>query len=146
VDTIQLTDVISEILALPEWAPKLILLILVVGFVPALILAWAFELTPEGVKLEKDVVRGPRRSGCIWVCLSRAMNDNPELRVLVQQGYYDLATPAFAAEYMMDHLTIARQQQENITVELYDSRHMMYLHPPSLVKYKKDLANFTDND
>ena len=54
---LQLTDVVSEILALPEWAPKLILLLLVVGFVPALILAWAFELTPEGLKLEKDIVR-----------------------------------------------------------------------------------------
>ena len=53
----QLTDVVSDILALPEWAPKLILLILLVGFVPALILAWAFELTPEGIKREKDVVR-----------------------------------------------------------------------------------------
>jgi TolB-like protein/Tfp pilus assembly protein PilF len=53
---LQLTEVVSDILALPEWAPKLILLILVVGFVPALILAWAFELTPEGIKLEKDVV------------------------------------------------------------------------------------------
>lgn len=78
--------------------------------------------------------------------LSRAMNDNPELRVLVQQGYYDLATPAFATEYMMDHLTISSEQQKNITVELYDAGHMMYLHPPSLVKYKKDLADFIDND
>ena len=38
----QLTDVVSDILALPEWAPKLILLILVVGFIPALIMAWDF--------------------------------------------------------------------------------------------------------
>ena len=54
---LQLTDVVSEILVLPEWAPKLILLILVIGFVPALIFAWAFEMTPQGIKLEKDVVR-----------------------------------------------------------------------------------------
>ena len=54
---LQLTDVLTQILDLPEWAPKLILLMLVVGFVPALILAWAFELTPQGIKLEKDVQR-----------------------------------------------------------------------------------------
>ena len=78
--------------------------------------------------------------------LSRAMNDNPELRVLVQQGYYDLATPAFATEYMMDHLTINENLQKNIRVELYDAGHMMYLHPPSLVRYKKDLADFIDSD
>ena len=52
---LQITDVVADILLLPEWAPKLILLMLVIGFVPALILAWAFELTPEGIKLEKDV-------------------------------------------------------------------------------------------
>jgi len=54
---LQLTDVLTPILALPDWAPKLILLMLVIGFVPALIIAWAFELTPEGIKLEKDVNR-----------------------------------------------------------------------------------------
>jgi len=54
---LQLTETITDILVLPEWAPKLILLMLVIGFVPALILAWAFELTPEGIKLEKDVAR-----------------------------------------------------------------------------------------
>jgi homoserine dehydrogenase len=48
--------------------------------------------------------------------LSRAMNDNPELRVLVQQGYYDLATPAFATEYMMDHLTIAEKFDADIRI------------------------------
>ncbi len=50
---LQLTDVLTQILGLPDWAPKLILLMLVVGFVPALILAWAFELTPEGYQARK---------------------------------------------------------------------------------------------
>ncbi len=54
---LQLTDVLSEILELPLWAPKLVLLLLGVGFLPALIMAWAFELTPEGIKLEKEVDR-----------------------------------------------------------------------------------------
>ena len=54
---LQLTDVLTQILGLPDWAPKLILLMLLVGFVPALILAWAFEMTPQGIKLERDVKR-----------------------------------------------------------------------------------------
>jgi TolB-like protein len=54
---LQLTDVVGEILELPEWGGKLILLALVVGFIPALIIAWAFELTPEGVKRESEVDR-----------------------------------------------------------------------------------------
>jgi len=54
---LQITEVITPILGLPGWAPKLIFVILAVGFVPALIFAWAFELTPEGIKKEKDVDR-----------------------------------------------------------------------------------------
>jgi TolB-like protein len=60
---LQMTEVVSGILQLPDWAPKLILLILVVGFAPALIFAWAFELTPEGLKLEKDVPRAQSITG-----------------------------------------------------------------------------------
>ena len=54
---LQVTDVIAPILELPAWAPKLILVILAVGLAPALIFAWAFELTPEGLKRQKDVDR-----------------------------------------------------------------------------------------
>jgi TolB-like protein/Flp pilus assembly protein TadD len=54
---LQVFDVVGEILDLPEWGGKLILAMLVVGFFIALILAWAFELTPEGVKRESDVDR-----------------------------------------------------------------------------------------
>ena len=54
---LQIVDVVSPILELPEWAPKLILLILLIGLVPALIFAWAFEMTPEGIKKESEVDR-----------------------------------------------------------------------------------------
>ena len=53
----QIIDVITPILELPEWAPKLIFVFLAIGFFPALIFAWAFELTPEGLKPEKEVDR-----------------------------------------------------------------------------------------
>lgn len=54
---LQIIDVISPIFDLPIWAPKLVFVILVVGAVPALIFAWAFELTPEGLKKDADVDR-----------------------------------------------------------------------------------------
>jgi len=54
---LQIVDVITPLLELPEWAPKLIFVILAIGFFPALIFAWAFELTPEGLKREKEVDR-----------------------------------------------------------------------------------------
>jgi TolB-like protein/tetratricopeptide (TPR) repeat protein len=54
---LQIVDVISPIFELPGWAPKLIFVILAIGLVPALIFAWAFEITPDGVKKESEVDR-----------------------------------------------------------------------------------------
>lgn len=42
---------------IPDWAFRFVVILLVLGFVPALIFSWAFEITPEGIKREKDVVR-----------------------------------------------------------------------------------------
>ena len=47
---LQVADLFTDILELPEWAPKLVLLILVVGFAPALILSWAIDVTPDGLR------------------------------------------------------------------------------------------------
>ena len=44
-------------LRLPEWTATFVAVLLMIGFPVALILAWAFELTPDGVKKEKDVDR-----------------------------------------------------------------------------------------
>ena len=70
------------------------------------------------------------------------MQQNPSMRVLVQQGYYDLATPHLATEYYVDHLKIPDELRKNIYIEYYEAGHMMYVHEPSLVKYKEDLATF----
>ena len=49
----QVADVLSPILELPDWAPKLVFFLLAIGLIPALILAWAFELTPTGIKRDQ---------------------------------------------------------------------------------------------
>ena len=54
---LQVIDTVTPILSLPDYAPKLVLTILVIGFPAALLFAWAFELTPDGIKREKDVDR-----------------------------------------------------------------------------------------
>ena len=54
---LQVIDTLGPIFDLPEFAPKLVLTILGVGFPAVMLLAWAFELTPEGIKREKDVDR-----------------------------------------------------------------------------------------
>ncbi|MDH3275548.1 MAG: tetratricopeptide repeat protein [Gammaproteobacteria bacterium] len=54
---LQVADMAVPALHLPEWVNSLIFLLLVLGFVPVLVFAWAFELTPEGIKLQKEVDR-----------------------------------------------------------------------------------------
>jgi TolB-like protein len=54
---LQLTDVLSELLDLPDVVGRAIVLVVAIGLPVALFFAWAFEMTPEGVKLEKDVDR-----------------------------------------------------------------------------------------
>ena len=55
---IQVTDILFESIGAPPWVMQAMFVVLAAGFVIALLFAWAFELTPEGVKKEKDVDRG----------------------------------------------------------------------------------------
>ncbi len=74
--------------------------------------------------------------------LALTMKMNPAMKILVQQGYFDLATPHLATRYYLDHMDITEELRGNITVEMYQAGHMMYVHEPSLEKYKQDLARF----
>ena len=74
--------------------------------------------------------------------LRKAMTTNPFLKVIVLNGYYDLATPFFASEYTFNHLGLDPSLQSNLSMEYYEAGHMMYMHMPSLEKMKKDLAGF----
>src|SRR5579884_3906232 len=80
--------------------------------------------------------------------LARAMIYNPQLHVLLTGGYYDLATPYFAAVFEMRHLPIPVRLQGNIEYAFYESGHMVYAHEASLKKIHDDVASFisrTDN-
>jgi len=74
--------------------------------------------------------------------LSRAMTMNPGLHVLVQQGWYDLATPHLVMKHDIEHLRIPPEARSRIRIEHYDAGHMMYVHGPSMQKYRDDLARF----
>jgi carboxypeptidase C (cathepsin A) len=66
------------------------------------------------------------------------------MQVLVQQGYFDLATPYRATEYFIDQMPLPESLRPNVSIEYYEAGHMMYVHPPSLLKFRKDLASFID--
>jgi len=54
---VEVAATVFPILQLPEWTVTLVTMLLLLGFPVALFLSWAYELTPEGVKKDKDVVR-----------------------------------------------------------------------------------------
>jgi len=54
---LQLTDVLASLLNAPDFAGSIVVLLLLLGFFPALIFAWVYEMTPEGLKREADVDR-----------------------------------------------------------------------------------------
>jgi carboxypeptidase C (cathepsin A) len=74
--------------------------------------------------------------------LERAMRQNPHLRVHVSYGYYDGATPHFAAEDVVAHLHVPDELRANIEHAYYEAGHMMYVHEPSRRRQSADLADF----
>ncbi|NCF63167.1 MAG: carboxypeptidase [Gammaproteobacteria bacterium] len=74
--------------------------------------------------------------------LAHAIIRNPQMRVLVQQGYFDLATPYRATEYFIDQMPLPDSLRSNVSIKYYEAGHMMYVHPPSLIQFRQDLADF----
>jgi carboxypeptidase C (cathepsin A) len=80
--------------------------------------------------------------------LASAMKQNPNLKVMVNGGYYDLATPYYEGWYEMHHLPIPPSLAKNITYHYYPSGHMVYAHQESLKELHDAVAGFiraTDN-
>ncbi len=77
--------------------------------------------------------------------LGEAMRHNPHLGVYLACGYYDGATPYFAAEYAFAHLDIPAAQRGQVTTHYYPAGHMMYVHEPSRLSQSQALAEFVGN-
>lgn len=71
-----------------------------------------------------------------------ALTRDPNMKVLILNGYYDLATVFYGVEYSIDHLGLPPQIKDNIIMKYYEAGHMMYTHEPSLRKFKADVAEF----
>src|SRR5437773_12180663 len=52
---VQVSSTVLPMFGAPEWLPRSIVILLALGFIPALIFSWAFELTPQGLKRDEDV-------------------------------------------------------------------------------------------
>ena len=77
--------------------------------------------------------------------LRKTMVRNKFMKVWVLNGYYDMATPFYASEYVFSHLQLDPVLQPNLSLTYYEAGHMMYIHKPSLEKFRKDAEFFFEN-
>jgi|HubBroStandDraft_6_1064221.scaffolds.fasta_scaffold02786_2 carboxypeptidase C (cathepsin A) len=78
----------------------------------------------------------------VMLDLAVAMKSNPTLKVLLNAGYFDLATPFYEGVYEMQHLPIPPDLQKNIEFKFYESGHMVYAHEASLKAIHDNVAAF----
>jgi carboxypeptidase C (cathepsin A) len=76
------------------------------------------------------------------VALKSAFAKNPFMKLFVAYGYYDMATPYFAAEYTLDHMNLDPALKQNIKTAYYEAGHMMYIDLKSLAKLKQEVTAF----
>jgi carboxypeptidase C (cathepsin A) len=77
--------------------------------------------------------------------LAIALKYNPQLKILLNAGYFDLATPFYEGVYEMEHLPIPASLQKNIEYQFYESGHMVYAHEASLKEIHDNAAAFILN-
>jgi carboxypeptidase C (cathepsin A) len=97
---------------------------------------WDFKHQAPGVE------RALRGSTNVMPDLANAMKYNPNLKIMLLGGYFDLATPYYEGWYEMHHLQIPQKLQANITYHYYPSGHMVYAHAPTLKQLHDDVSGF----
>jgi carboxypeptidase C (cathepsin A) len=103
---------------------------------------WEFRHQPPGAPIALP------GSVNVMPDLATAMKYDPDLKICLNGGYFDLATPFFEGWYEMHHLQIPQKLQSNIEYHYYESGHMVYAHVPTLKKLHDNVAAFirkTDN-
>jgi carboxypeptidase C (cathepsin A) len=74
--------------------------------------------------------------------LKKAMSRNPYLKLWVCCGYYDLATPYYAAERTLHGMLLDPSIRDNVRMTFYEAGHMIYINHPSLLQFRKDAEAF----
>src|SRR5689334_20484805 len=89
--------------------------------------------------------RSPLLAPNTAIDLAAAMRQNPYLKVLSLNGWYDMATPFFGTEYDLNHMMLEPAQQRNLEFRYYPSGHMVYLNPDALHSMRLDVERFIDD-
>jgi carboxypeptidase C (cathepsin A) len=97
---------------------------------------WDFKHQPPGAD------RPLQQSTNTMPDLATAMKYNPDLRIFLTGGYFDVATPFYEGWYEMHQLRIPEKLQDHIEYHYYQSGHMVYAHQESLKALHDDAAAF----
>ena len=76
--------------------------------------------------------------------LAVAMKQNPDLKVMVNGGYYDVSTPYFAGKFELRHLPVGPELQRNIDYHYYEAGHMIFAHPESFAALRANIGTFIE--
>ncbi|HYV23719.1 MAG TPA: hypothetical protein VE969_00675 [Pyrinomonadaceae bacterium] len=79
------------------------------------------------------------------VALRTALARNPYLKIFVAMGYYDMATPYFAVDYTLHHISLDPVLLRNFSTGYYEAGHMMYIDDKSLAKLRGDVGKFIED-
>lgn len=74
--------------------------------------------------------------------LTEALSKDPYVKVLIMNGYYDLATVFHGVEHSISHIDLPKSALERIIMTYYEAGHMMYTHLPSAQLFRQDLRKF----
>ena len=97
---------------------------------------WDFKHQGPGVPFPLPVTTN------VMPDLASAMSQNPNMKVLLNAGYFDLATPYYSAVYVMHHLPMDDSLQKNISYAFYPAGHMVYVNLDSLKMLHDNVAKF----
>ena len=78
------------------------------------------------------------------VALRTALARNPYLKIFVAMGYYDMATPYFAVQYTLHHISLDPSLLKNFSTGYYEAGHMMYIDEKQLGRLRADVGRFID--
>lgn len=98
----------------------------------AINMAWNFGYDNHSLNQREDIYN--------------AMSRNRFMKVWVLCGYYDLATPFGAAEWLFDHVFLNPEIRQNLSFTHYPSGHMIYMHEPSLAQFRQDAVSWYQGD
>jgi carboxypeptidase C (cathepsin A) len=97
---------------------------------------WDYKHQPPGA--DKPLIALPN----VLPDLATAMIQNPDMKVMVNGGYFDVSTPYFEGKMEMRHLPVPPALRGNVEFHYYESGHMAYLRPETLAELKANVADF----